>query len=120
MADDPDPWREEFDDHMVTVLNMAANSFWPSVAVACALCDKGLIDKGRLLGVVEAIIGFVSADETGSLAEVEDTLVPLTRFRDVLEGLRLEPGRVLDELHMHEAGAALLATHRVRNSKRKR
>ncbi|MGB3834436.1 MAG: hypothetical protein WA975_21530 [Mesorhizobium sp.] len=117
---EPDPWKEEFDQYMVDVHNTAANSFWPSIAIACALCDKGVIDKGRLLDITEAIIGYLRAEETGALAEVDETIQPLVLFRHNLEQLRLEPGRVLDELHMIEAGAAALAIRRVRNSKRER
>jgi hypothetical protein len=117
---EPDPWKEEFDDHMVTVQNMVENSFWPSFAVACALCDKGVIDKGRLIDITEAIIGYVRADETGGLSEVDDTVRPIEQFRDLLFHLPLQPGRVLDELHTLEANAALQATRRVRNSKPQR
>ena len=39
-----DPWQSELDEHMVTVMNMSAESFWPALAVACAMADKGLLD----------------------------------------------------------------------------
>lgn len=117
---EPDPWKEEFDDHMVAVQNQSANSFWPAFAVACALCDKGVIDKGRLLDITEAIIGYVSAYETGGLAEVDETIQPLEQFRDLLASLPLAPGRVLDELLAMEAEEGVAATRRVRNSKRPR
>jgi len=120
MSDDFEAFREEFDDHMVAVQSMSANSFWPSVVLACALCDRGLIDKGRLLDLTEAIIGVVSAEETGGLADTCETILPLLRFRDLLERLRLEPGRLLDELHTFEAETADQAIRRVRNSKRGR
>lgn len=117
---EPDPWKEEFDQYMVDVHNTAANSFWPSIAIACALCDKGVIEKGRLLDITEAIIGYLRAEETGALAEVDVTIQPLELFRHHIEQLHLVPGQVLDELQTIEAGAAMSATRRVRNSKRPR
>lgn len=117
---DEDPWKKEYDSHMVAVQNMSANGFWPVVALACELIDKGLIDRPNLLRITEAIIGYVSAEETGSLGDVEETVLPLTKFLDAIETLPLEPGRVLDELLAQEAAAGAKATQRVRNSKRAR
>jgi len=123
MNKDNEPWRSEIqamDVEVLAVQQMAAHGFWPSIALACAMIDKGLLEKKSLLEFVDALISYVSAFSYGDLGDVDDRLHPLEHFRGILEHTDLRPGRVLAELQTLESVAALRMLEMSKRERRSR
>ncbi|MDQ2084554.1 hypothetical protein RA307_30600 [Xanthobacteraceae bacterium Astr-EGSB] len=106
-----EPWREEFDDldnECLAAQTMAVGAIWPSVAVAYALIDKGLIDKRRLLEIIDSLHTVVAGLTAGDLGDVEDRLRGLELMREFLEFDEVQPDRVLEFLRTTETAQTLL------------
>lgn len=112
---DPKPWMKalaELDFEIAATFDTAVHTVWASAAVALTLLDEGLIEKAKLLRIMETIIGLVSAEYAEEPDEAEDMLRPLLILRDFLEGLPLRPGTVEEELRLAEVLAIRAAKAR--------
>lgn len=110
MTDDfPPSSIEELDADLTAAMTIALGAHWPSTAIACALLDKGLLNKGDLLKIIDSLILTASSYAVKAESNSENATLSLERFRRDLEQMNLEPGRVVDELRQIEEGSAKLA-----------
>lgn len=109
MTDD-EPWRRAMDDmdvEIVAVQKMAEGAAWPSVALALALIDKGVLDKGEMLDIIDSLQSIVRALEVPETATVDEALLGLRRLAEALEGFDPQPGQVQHQLRRDEQAWAL-------------
>ncbi|SIP89119.1 hypothetical protein SAMN05880590_10125 [Rhizobium sp. RU35A] len=97
---------DELDVDLTGTHAMAAGSFWPSTAIACALIEKGVIDKITLLKIVDTLMATASAFAVTQETDPQYSAHSLEVFRRHLEQMQLQPGNVLNELAQIERGAA--------------
>ncbi len=111
---------EDLDNELTGTHAIACNSYWPATAVACALLDKGVIDKANLLKIVDTLMATASAFSVTEEIDASYSAHSLEIFRLQLEQLNLRPGHVLEELERVERGAALQADQYHQMLKRER
>lgn len=103
MSDDFSRRMDDLDTELVAVQDVAFNAYWPDLAVALALIDSDVIDKQRLITIIDHLHDFVSVDaEPGRAAEAAHSLGAM---RDILELPYFSSGQVLEELWKVQKGA---------------
>jgi hypothetical protein len=113
------PWQRAFDDLDTEILGtqtMVMGTHCAIAAVALALIDKGLIDKGRLIDIIESLRSNLQAEIVGDLGDVQDAEVALDSLLAWISGSGLTEGKVLDVLREQEAAEFLRLLSRSRKS----
>ncbi len=96
-----EPWRKAVDDLDVEVLaaqDIASSAPWPSIALACALFDAGLIRKDRLLNIVDSLLSVLTSLTADRIGDPDDLTYSLSVFRNFLEEADLRPGEVAERV----------------------
>lgn len=104
---------DELDADLSSATATALGAHWPSTAIACALLDKGLIDKRALLEIVDSLILTATFFAAKAEADPHASAAALERFRRDLEQMNLKPGAVLEELRKIEQVSLTQATERL-------
>jgi hypothetical protein len=111
---------EETEDEIIALQSMFDGGRLTSVAIALALIDAGVIDKGRLLNIIESLHGILAADYVGRFGDISDAELGLASLREWLDGSHWKPGQVLEFLRTHEAAEFLRSQTMQANSKQRR
>lgn len=114
-----EPWKRQLEDMDVEVLGaqtLAMGAFWPPIAVACALIDAGVIERLRLLEVIDSLHTLVTAEAADGLGDVEDVGLGLEKFREFFDLHELTRGSVVRELREMERGEMERLLRRSRRS----
>lgn len=107
------PWKDDFeelDDLLFQNMRATDGAFWPPLAIALALIDKGVVDKETMLTIIDAL-----RDIALGWAEPgygEDDARALQQMYDFLEAAEVSEGKVLRELRTLGAGEMLRALRR--------
>ena len=97
---------EDLDLELFCVQRNVYNSHWPSVALAAALIDQGVVDKDGLLAIIEALHDVASAHAEPGYGE--DDLLALDLFRSAVDQLELSRGSVLAQIRKQAASSQLV------------
>ena len=111
---------EETDIEILAVQCMFDGGRLAPVAVALALIDAGVLDKGRLLDIIESLHGILAAEYVGHLGDIGDAELGLRSLREWLDGFDWKQGRVLEELRTQESLEFLRSQMRLANSKHRK
>ncbi|WP_319775519.1 hypothetical protein [Breoghania sp.] len=107
---DEKPWQsaiDGLDTEIVGVQTMVSGTHCAIAAVALALIDKGLIDTGRLIDIIESLRSNLQALMAGDLGDVEDAELALDSLCAWISGSEFQEGKVLEVLQAQEGVAAL-------------
>ncbi|MFC5423328.1 hypothetical protein ACFPOB_27685 [Bosea eneae] len=90
-----DDWRAaaaELDRELVAVQHTAYGAFWPATAVALALIDSGVLDKAKLMEIIDDLHDVATAWAEPGYGE--DATQQLEQMRQLLEGEAWASGQV--------------------------
>lgn len=110
----------ETDMELLALQGMFEGGRMANAAIVLALLDAGLIDKGRLLDIIESLHGILAADYVGKLADFEDAQSALENLREWLSGPEWRPGQVVEDLRKLETVEFLRSQKMLANSKHTR
>lgn len=114
-----EPWRralEDMDTEVLGAQKLAVGAFWPPIAVACALIDAGVIDRMRLLEIIDSLHALVTAEAVDDLGDPEDVGLGLEKAREFFDLHELTRGSVVRQLREMERGEAARLLLRMRRS----
>lgn len=111
---------EETDREILALQGMFEGGQMVPVALVLALLDAGVIDKGRLLDIIESLHGILAADFVGRLGGVDDAETALDLLRRWLDGSDWKAGQVLEQLQSQERAEFLRSQMKLKNAKRRR
>lgn len=97
---------DEMDRECLGAQMMAVGAYWPSIALALAMVDAGLIEKLALLKIIDSLHSVVLAWASDGLGDPRDEALGLERLREFLELKEMRPGQVLPELGLLERAEA--------------
>lgn len=104
-----EPWKRDLEDMETEVLGaqtLARGAFWPPIAVACALIDAGVIERLRLLEIIDSLHAMVTAEAVDGLGDPEDVGLGLEKFREFFDLHELTRGSVVHQIREMERGEA--------------
>lgn len=110
----------ETDMELLALQGMFEGGTMANAAIVLALLDAGVIDKGRLLDIIESLHGILAADYVGRLGDFEDAQLALENLRGWLSGPEWRPGQVVEDLRKLETAEFLRSQMMLANSKRRR
>lgn len=99
--------------------SLHGNAF-ATAAIALALIDKGLVDKNRLLDIIESLRTLLALDYEDRLAEAADTEWALDEVSQLLELQEWRAGRVVEDLRTRESEGFLVSRSRRASGRRGR
>jgi uncharacterized lipoprotein YmbA len=97
---------QEIDENLSEQISINMGNFLPAFAVAAALIDAGVVDRGRLLTIVDRLHDVATGYANVGDADLE--LDALNRMRLYLETIPLSEGTVPEVLE-RQAGIGLLS-----------
>lgn len=108
---------EELDTETLAAQAMAEGSAIPIAGIALALIDANVIEKDRLLSILDSLDSRFRADYEDRLAEPDDFLSVLDFVREFVAGSKWTSGQVLEGLQLEETVSFALMLDRVRKRK---
>lgn len=111
---------EETEEEVIALQSMFDGSRYGLLALALAMLDAGVIDRRRLLAIIESLHGILAADYVGAIGSGDDAEVALNRMREWLDGFDWRAGSVVEELHKIETQEFLRTQMKLANSRHRR
>ncbi|WP_075656071.1 hypothetical protein [Pseudochrobactrum sp. B5] len=107
----------EVDSELVALQSMFEGTNMTLLALSLALLDAGVINKERLIEIIDSLHGILAAEFVGKFGDLSDAEIALNSLRGWLDGSEWKQGLVVEHLHKLEKSEFFRSQMRLVNSK---
>lgn len=116
MSEDKNAAIENLETETLMAQASAEGNAIPIVGIALALIDAGVIEKDRLLSILDSLDSRFRADYEDRISESSDLLSALDFVRQFLSDSKWTSGQVVDELQLAETMSFAMMLERLKNT----